>query len=81
MTQALRDNPGTDGSDPPSAERREELMNDKFLYSRKYGNEPLDMKLLFIYFIRNIRYVLYSIIVGCVVFSLGYYLMNFQLTK
>ncbi len=56
-------------------------MNDKFLYSRKYGNEPLDMKLLFIYFVRNIRYVVYSMIVGCVVFALGYYLVNFVLVK
>ncbi len=56
-------------------------MNDKFLYSRKYGNEPIDMKLLFIYFVRNIRYVVYSTIIGCVVFALGYYLVNFVLVK
>lgn len=56
-------------------------MKEKYLYARKYGNEPTDLKLLFIYFVRNSRYVIYSIIAGCLIFALGYYLANFVLVK
>ncbi len=39
MTQALRDNPGTDGSDPPSAERREELLMSETKARLKVGSD------------------------------------------
>lgn len=39
MTQALRDNPGTDGSDPPSAERREELLMSETKARLKVGTD------------------------------------------
>lgn len=56
-------------------------MKEKYLYARKYGNEPVDLKLMFIYFVRNVRYVFYSIVAGCILFALVYYLFTFVLVK
>lgn len=55
-------------------------MKDLKMYARKYGNEPADLKLMFIFFVRNFRYVIYSAIAGCIVFALSYYLFQFVLT-
>lgn len=54
-------------------------MKDLKLYARQYGNEPADLKLMFIFFVRNFRYVVYSAIVGCIIFALGYYVFQFVL--
>ncbi len=56
-------------------------MKEKYLYARKYGNEPTDLKLMFIYFVRNFKYVVYAAIAGCILFALGYYLTNYVLVK
>lgn len=55
--------------------------SDKFFFSCKYENEPADLKLLLIYFLRKLRYVLYLAIIGAVLFSVVYYFMNFVLVK
>lgn len=52
-------------------------MKDLKLYARKYGNEPADLKLMFIFFVRNFKYVVFSAVIGCIVFALGYYLFQF----
>lgn len=54
-------------------------MKDLKLYARQYGNEPADLKLMFIFFVRNFRYVVYSAIVGCIIFALSYYVFQFVL--
>ena len=48
-------------------------------FSCKYEDEPADLKLLLIYFIKRIRFVAYFTIIGALVFALAYYLKNFVL--
>lgn len=46
-------------------------------FSCKYENEPADLKLLLIYFIKRIRFVCYFAIFGALIFASVYYLKTF----
>ncbi|MBQ3035740.1 MAG: hypothetical protein IJD31_02300 [Lachnospiraceae bacterium] len=48
-------------------------------FSCKYEDEPADLKLLLIYFIKRIRFVIYFAIIGALIFALAYYFKNFVL--
>lgn len=48
-------------------------------FSCKYEDEPADLKVLLIYFIKRIRFVAYFAIIGALVFALAYYFKNFVL--
>ena len=48
-------------------------------FSCKYEDEPADLKLLLIYFIRRIRFVVYFTIIGALLFASVYYMKNFVL--
>lgn len=47
------------------------------IFACRYGNEPADLKLLLIYFIKRIRYVAYFAIFGTLLFASVYYLKTF----
>ena len=49
----------------------------KALFSCKYENEPVDLKLLLIYIIKRIRFVIYFAIFGALLFASVYYLRTF----
>lgn len=53
-----------------------EEKKNKF-FSCKYENEPVDLKLLLIYFIKRIRFVIYFAIFGALIFASYYYLKTF----
>lgn len=48
-------------------------------FSCKYEDESADLKLLLIYFIKRIRFVIYFAIIGALIFALAYYFKNFVL--
>ncbi len=52
-------------------------MENKSFFSSKYGDEPADLKLLLIYFIKRIRFVIYFAIFGALIFASVYYLKTF----
>lgn len=52
-------------------------MKEKKFFSCNYGNEPADLKLLLIYFLKHIRFVAYFIILGALLFASAYYLKTF----
>ncbi len=49
----------------------------KNMFSCKYENEPVDLKLLLIYLIKRIRFVIYFAIFGALLFASAYYLKTF----
>lgn len=49
----------------------------KNMFSCKYGNEPADLKLLLIYFIKRIRFLIYFTIFGALIFASLYYMKTF----
>lgn len=49
----------------------------KNMFSCKYENEPVDLKLLLIYILKRIRFVIYFAIFGALVFASVYYLRTF----
>lgn len=51
------------------------------MFACKYGNEPIDLKLMLIYFIKRIRYVIYFTIFGALAFACIYYLKTFVLVE
>jgi len=53
-----------------------EEKKNKF-FSCKYENEPVDLKLMLIYFIKRIRFVIYFAIFGALIFASFYYLKTF----
>ncbi len=56
-------------------------MKGNQLYSCKYGNEPADLKLMVVYFLKNIHYVLFSALAGLILAALSYYLFTFVLVE
>lgn len=46
-------------------------------FSCKYKDEPADLKLLLIYFIKRFRFVIYFAIFGALIFAAAYYLKTF----
>lgn len=50
-------------------------------FTCKYENEPADLKLLLIYFIKRIRFMVYFVIFGALIFASVYYLKTFVLVE
>ena len=50
-------------------------------FTCKYENEPADLKLLLIYFIKRMRFVVYFVIFGALLFASAYYLKTFVLVE
>lgn len=53
------------------------MGENKRFFSCKYHNEPADLKLMLIYFIRRIRFIIYFAIFGALLFASVYYLNTF----
>ncbi len=51
------------------------------IFTCKYENEPTDLKLLLLYFLKRIRFVVYSVLIGALLFSSVYYLKTFVLVE
>lgn len=54
-------------------------MKDNKTYAAGLGKEPTDLKLLLLYFIKNVRFGIYLTIVFTVLFALVYYMKTFTL--
>lgn len=52
-------------------------QNNNKKFSCKYGNESADLKLLLIYFIKRIRFLVYFTAFGALIFASVYYMKNF----
>ena len=53
------------------------MEEQKKFFSCKYENEPADLKMLLIYFIKRMRFVVYFAVFGAVLFAAVYYLKTF----
>lgn len=51
------------------------------IFTCKYENEPTDLKLLLLYFLKRSRFVVYSVIIGALLFASVYYLKTFVLVE
>lgn len=51
------------------------------MFACRYENEPADLKLMLIYFIKRIRFVFYLTILGAILFASIYYLTTFVLVE
>lgn len=51
------------------------------IFKCKYENEPTDLKLMLLYFLKRSRFVVYSVLLGALLFASVYYLKTFVLVE
>lgn len=64
-------------------EKEAQSMNseNRNVFTCKYGNEPADLKLLLIYIIKRVRFIVYFMLIGAIIFASAYYLKTFVLIE
>lgn len=51
------------------------------LFACRYGNEPADLKLLLIYILKKIRFIIYFMLFGALIFASAYYMKTYVLVE